>query len=132
MSKRNYTQYSKQPAVVEETPVTIEEEVKAVEVKMEQVEVPVTESPVVETPAVEAPVVEAPKPQPTTVTGVVANCTKLNVRAKAAADAAVVCVINAGAEVTINIKKSKEEWFKVKTAAGVEGYCMRKFVNANL
>lgn len=123
MSKRNYTQYSKQPAPVEEIPV----EEHAIEVKMEQVEAPVVEAPVVE-----VPVTEAPAPQPTTVTGVVANCTKLNVRAKATADAAVVCVINAGTEVTINIKKSKEEWFKVKTAAGVEGYCMRKFVNANL
>lgn len=123
MSKRNYTQYSKQPAPVEEIPV----EEHAVEVKMEPVEAPVTEVPVVE-----APVVEAPTPQPAIVTGVVANCTKLNVRAKAAADAAVVCVINAGTEVTINIKKSKEEWFKVKTVAGVEGYCMRKFINANL
>lgn len=121
MSKRNYTQYSKQPEVVEEIPV----EVHAVEVKMEQVE-----APIVETPVVEAPIVETPKPA--TITGVVANCNKLNVRAKASADAAVVCVINAGDEVTINIKKSKEEWFKVNTANGVEGYCMRKFVNANL
>ena len=123
MSKRNYTQYSKQPAVVDETPVTIDEEVKAVEVKMEPVEVPM----------VEAPVVEAPKPQPQKpVTGVVANCTKLNVRAKADASATVVCVLNVGTEVVINMKKSNNEWFKVRTESGAEGFCMRKFINASL
>lgn len=125
MSKRNYTQYSKQPAVVDETPVTIEEEVKAVEVKMEPIETPVVEAPVAETP-----VVEAPKPQP--VTGVVANCSKLNVRAKADASASVVCVLNVGAAVTIDVKRSNKEWFKVRTESGVDGFCMRKFINASL
>ena len=124
MSKRNYTQYSKKPEAVEETPAivaepvvepVVEPEVHAVEVKMEPVE---------------TPVVEAPKPK--TVTGIVANCTKLNVRAKADASAPVVCVIDVASEVTIDVKKSKTEWFKVRTANGAEGYCMRKFVNANL
>ncbi len=69
---------------------------------------------------------------PKTVTGVVVDCAKLNVREEPSADAAVVCVLDVMSEIEIDATKSDHEWFKVRTATGVEGYCMRKFVDAYL
>ena len=118
MSKHNYTQYSKKnenytaPVVEEETVET------AVETAVEPE--------VVEVKAVET------KVEPVTITGTVANCAKLNVRAEASATAEVVCVLDAASEIEINVAKSNAEWFSVTTATGVEGYCMRKFIQADL
>ena len=69
---------------------------------------------------------------PNTVEGVVANCAKLNVRAEPDIDAEVVCVLDAMSEIKIDVAKSTRDWFKVYTAIGGEGYCMRKFVDAHL
>lgn len=69
---------------------------------------------------------------PETVTGTVANCTKLNVRANPSTTAEIVCVLDAKSEIEIDVAKSTNEWFKVYTAIGSEGYCMRQFVNATL
>jgi hypothetical protein len=131
MSKHNYSQYSKKNADIDET---IVEETDVVE------ETPVVEETVVvdETVVTEAaPVVEVDvdkkraKPAKP-ITGVVVNCTKLNVRANPDATADVVCVLDAKSEVKIDKAKSNKEWFAVCTATGVEGYCMRKFVEASL
>lgn len=64
--------------------------------------------------------------------GVVANCTKLNVRSKPSKSADVVTVLDANDKITIDVDESTEDWFKICTAGGVKGYCMRKFVNANI
>ena len=69
---------------------------------------------------------------PETVTGVVANCAKLNVRVAPVANAEVVCVLAAKTEIEISVAESTDEWFKICTAAGIEGYCMRNFVDASL
>lgn len=66
------------------------------------------------------------------VEGVVVNCAKLNVREHPSVDAEVVSVLNVQSEMQINVSKSTEEWFHVCTATGIEGYCMRKYVNAYL
>ena len=117
-SKHNYTQYSKKN---EETYVAPEvtEVVETVETAEQAVMPEVTET-------VEAVTV------PELVTGTVANCSKLNVRVKPDATADVLCVINAATELEINVNESTPEWFRVITATGVEGYCMRKFIDANL
>lgn len=70
------------------------------------------------------------KALPKTVTGVVVNCSKLNVRAEPSLFADVVCVLDAENEIKIDVAQSNREWFKINTAIGAEGYCMRKFVNA--
>jgi hypothetical protein len=123
MSKHNYSQYSKKhndnvveepktvAPVVEETPV---------EVKM-----------VVEHSDAVAVKPETPKAAPKAVTGVVANCSKLNVRANPATDAEVVTILDGTSEVKIHMAKSTSEWFKITTAAGIDGYCMRKFIAVN-
>jgi hypothetical protein len=135
MANHNYSQYSnnkknggnagkKNPVAEVETKVgeVIETPVEATtpEVKMEV-------EPIIET-------VET-KEVPKTVTGTVANCTKLNVRTKPSLTADVVTVITAGEKVTINVDKSNREWFCVAVdngEHGYNGYCMKKFITAKL
>ena len=74
---------------------------------------------------------EAPKAEANTaIAGVVAGCSKLNVRSKPAIDGDVLVILEVNSEVVIDPARSTNEWVKVTTAAGVEGYCMRKFVSA--
>lgn len=60
--------------------------------------------------------------------GIVANCKKLNVRERPTVHAPVVCEIVCQTELMIDEKESTEEFYKVCTAAGVEGFCMKKFI----
>ena len=123
MSNHNYSQYSNNKTNVDtdiDLGLTVE---KTVEEDVEVVATPeinlVEET--VETVAV-----------PETVEGVVVNCAKLNVRAEASPTAEVVAILNATSEIEINLAKSTDEFFSICTATGIEGYCMRKFVDARL
>lgn len=69
---------------------------------------------------------------PKTVEGMVVGCAKLNVRAEANLFSDVICTLNATSEIEINIEKSTKDWFYICTASGIEGYCMRKYVEAHL
>mgnify|MGYP002685185427 CR=1 FL=1 len=60
--------------------------------------------------------------------GLVSNCKKLNVREKPTVEAPVVCEIVCRTELMIDEKESTEEFYKVYTAAGIEGFCMKKFI----
>lgn len=60
--------------------------------------------------------------------GVVENCTMLNVRKDPDTEADVVCVLTAQSEVTVNDEESTPDFYKVCTAAGAEGFCMKKFI----
>lgn len=116
MSKHNYSQYSDKKKTngyqpKSSNPVTSPEVKMELEIAQETVDT-----------------VSLPK----TVTGVVVNCAKLNIREEPAADADVVCVLDVMSEIEIDVTKSDSEWLKVSTATGVEGYCMRKFVDAHL
>ena len=116
MSKKhhNYTNYSKPQQVA---PV----------VEPEVVEEVVVEEPVVTSEPIAAPehVVE----ESTKVLGVVTECAKLNVRQEPSTDAEVVTTIMIGTEVMVDVAESTEDFYKVCTGAGVEGYCMKKFIN---
>jgi hypothetical protein len=68
----------------------------------------------------------------TKTTGIVTDCVKLNVRVAPVITATVACVLDANSEIEIDMTKSTDEWFHVTTAAGVEGYCMRMFVDTKL
>ena len=60
---------------------------------------------------------------------VVSNCSRLNIRKKPNLNANVVCVVNAGTELTVAQPfKNGDEWMRVSTKDGVEGHCMRKYV----
>jgi len=60
--------------------------------------------------------------------GVVVNCMKLNIREKPSKESDVVAVAAALDELKIDYDTSTEGWFAVCTAAGMEGFCMKKFV----
>ena len=117
MPKHNYSQYSNakkydnKPKTEESVePMPVE---PAVEVKM-----------VVED--VEAVIL------PKIVEGTVSNCAKLNVREKPSFDADIVCVLDVNSEMKVDVDTATDEWVYANTAVGIEGYCMRKFVNTKL
>lgn len=116
--KHNYTQYSNKPKTV------------ASEVKMESIPTPLNKTEPVEV----KPVLETVETValPKTVDGMVVGCAKLNVRAEANLFSDVVCVLDARSEIEIDVEKSDKDWFYICTAAGIEGYCMRKYVEAHL
>lgn len=60
--------------------------------------------------------------------GVVDDCTMLNVRKEPDAEAEIVCVLKVQSEVTIDEKESTKDFYKICTAAGAEGFCMKKFI----
>lgn len=64
-----------------------------------------------------------PAPQ----TGVVANCTKLNVRNNPNANADIITAIDKGVEVEIDETFNNKEFYKV-AAGSVNGFCMKKFI----
>lgn len=113
MSRKNYTNYSNVNANAE--PVAVPENV---------VEPTVDTEPVA---TVEAPEV-AVEPEVKTVYGFVDNCDKLNIRKKPTKNSEAICVINAKAEVEIDETNSTNDWYSVRTAAGIEGFCMKNFI----
>lgn len=62
------------------------------------------------------------------ITGQVVNCKKLNIRAAAREDSIVIAEILEGAKVAIDDKASTTLFYKVVTAGGIEGYCLREFI----
>ena len=127
MSNHNYSQYSNkhkkqysEPVIEERVETELMSEVDTAEPAVLMGPIEVIEERV-------KPVIESSREE-----GVVANCGKLNVRANPSTNAAVVCVLNANAKVGINVKKSNKEWFYVLTEDGIEGYCMKQYIDANL
>lgn len=60
-------------------------------------------------------------------TGIV-TANKLNIRKLSSPGAEVTAIVDKNTELMIDPEYETVEWFKVYTAAGVEGYCMKKFV----
>lgn len=102
MGKKDYTKYSGNQK------------------KTEEIQNGFVEAPVVE----ETVVVEAVEPK----CGIVVDCTKLNVRVEPNSTAEVVCVVDASTDLEIDEEASTEEFYKVCTATGAEGFCMKKFI----
>lgn len=125
MSNHNYSKYSNKNYN------NFTEEVESIET-VEDTVVETVEAPVIE--SVVEPVVETVETVtlPTTVTGVVVDCARLNVRVAPNANANAICTIASGAEVTINVEESTNEWFSICTASGINGYCMKRYINASL
>lgn len=53
---------------------------------------------------------------------------RLNIRKEPNIESGIVCIVESGSELMIEKESSTKEWFKVCTASGFEGYCMKKFV----
>ena len=62
------------------------------------------------------------------VIGIVANCKKLNIRERPTKDSRVVTIVSCFDELEIDMNNSNDEWYAVFTVAGIEGFCMKKFV----
>lgn len=92
---------------------------------VEQVENPIDETPIDETP-IETEPAEPAKSEP--IEGTV-GCEKLYVRSDATVDSEPVGVINRDSKVFVYEDESTEEFYKVCTATGLEGYCMKKFIS---
>ena len=65
----------------------------------------------------------------TTKSGVV-NCTFLNLREQPSRESEVVTCLENGDEVLIDETDSTDEFYKVCTASGIEGFCMKQFIDA--
>lgn len=63
------------------------------------------------------------------VEGYVTGCEKLNVRDGNSPNAKVLCILNKNDIVQVNLTIITEGWYKIITAAGVNGYCMTKFIS---
>ena len=80
----------------------------------------------VEEPQIVEEEVSEPKKQ---MIGVVVECSSLNIRSKSSTNSEIIATVKAGTELLINEDESVSEWFKVCTEAGIEGFCMRKYVS---
>ena len=87
---------------------------------VEQVENPIEETPIETEPA------EPAKSEP--IEGTV-GCEKLYVRSDATVGSEPVGVITRDSKVFVYKDESTEEFYKVCTATGLEGYCMKKFIS---
>lgn len=126
MSNRNYSQYSNKnnknnkPKNTHQNVAPENAEIKPIEYKDEPVIANVVPE-TVDTVAV-----------PEQVEGIVVNCARLNVRSAPSTDADVLCILDAMSEITIDVSKSHRDWVFVCTASGIEGYCMKQFIEASL
>ena len=94
-------------------------------------ETPEVQQAPVATPELEETPVSAPEPEPEVkadVIGVVVDCGRLNVRKEPNPSAKILCEVTLKSELVIDPDKSTDEWYSVCTPAGVEGFCMKKFV----
>jgi uncharacterized protein YgiM (DUF1202 family) len=66
--------------------------------------------------------------EPKKVSGTVVNCNRLNIRTKPSINSEPVGNVTVDSEVIVNLNQSNNEWFKVITKDGVEGFCMKKYV----
>ena len=63
-----------------------------------------------------------------TGSGIVTDCLYLNVRKLPDINADVAVVIDALTQVCVDLDASTEDFYKVRTSDGVEGFCMRKYI----
>ena len=71
---------------------------------------------------------EATKETDSTVVGYVSGCLKLNIREEGYLGANVVCVVPEKTALLIEVAESNDEWYKVYTETGMEGFCMKQYV----
>lgn len=62
------------------------------------------------------------------VAGVVTDCLRLNIRKEPSPNGEVLTVIDALSEVMVDINGSSDAFYKVCTIAGIEGFCMKKYI----
>ena len=123
MSKHynNYTNYNKPQVMSEPTP------------DAENVPAPEVEEEIMAQPALTIEEIAEQEPEETVAppvepkTGIV-TANKLNIRSLPSANASVAAVVDKNAQLMLDPEYETVEWYKVYTASGIEGYCMKKFV----
>ena len=60
--------------------------------------------------------------------GVVSGCAKLNIRNSPSTNGNVVCVVDENTRLMISLAESTNEWYSVYNSAGLNGFCMKKFI----
>lgn len=128
---KNYNNYSKKEKEEVKQENVKEEVVKTVEI--EDGPVPTEESVEQEEVKEVFESVEPVEAKPATIEvppsyGTVFNCERLNIRKGPDKKEEVLCIVNKGSKLTIN-DKDTIDWFNVTTEDGVEGFCMKKFVD---
>lgn len=70
---------------------------------------------------------------PNIVTGTVFGAYKLYVRKDSNKEAESICTIdeNSVVQIDLNATDSDNEFYKITTSDGIEGYCMKKFISIN-
>lgn len=71
---------------------------------------------------------ELVKPVITSVKGVVTGCDMLNVRSKPDKESDVVSMLQRDVEIEIVDTNASDDFYKVVTEIGIEGYCMKDFI----
>lgn len=66
--------------------------------------------------------------QKESVIGLVSNCANLRIRKEPDDKAEVLGMISVNTEVMIDEDKSTDEFYKVYTDSGLEGFCMKQFI----
>lgn len=77
-------------------------------------------------PVIEDPVIDETKTED--VIGTVVKCSALNIRADASINSDIVCAVQSGTKLVVDVNNSTGEWLSVCTEAGLEGYCMSDYV----
>lgn len=67
----------------------------------------------------------------TPIIGIVTDCFSLNVREKPNKNAAIISELKVSSEVMIDEEGSTRDFYKICTATGIEGFCMKKFITIN-
>lgn len=119
---RDYTRYSKD-SIESKKPVESAEPIKPVEIEeaVENVVEPVAEP--------EMEVAQEPKVEEANyVTGIVKDCLKLNVREDPYPTAMILGAVAESSELIVDKAASTEDFYKVCTPVGLEGYCMKQFI----
>ena len=63
----------------------------------------------------------------TTMTGI-ANCLRLHIYSEPSTDSDIVCKVRYLTELDVDFDNSTEEYYKVCTAIGAEGFCQKELV----
>ena len=58
----------------------------------------------------------------------VANCLRLHIHSEPSTDSEVVCKVRYLTEVVIDSDKSTEDFYKIYTAIGAEGFCQKELI----
>lgn len=60
--------------------------------------------------------------------GVVTECVRLNVRKTPSADGEIAAIIDCLTSVVVDLESSTDEFYKISSANGIEGFCMKKYI----